>query len=98
MHVHAAVMKVKDDADPAVFDSVVAKLASIKGQVDGVLEVYGGPNKSDNPSSEYTHAIVVLMESHSVLARYREHPAHESAIPDLVSIVDGGFGLDIGDA
>jgi len=97
VHVHGVCVSLKDGSPEEAFESVVDKLSSIVGKVDGVIEVHGGLNKSDHPS-EYTHVIAVLMERHSVLAEYRVHPLHEEAMKELVAIVDKGVSLDVGDA
>lgn len=97
MHVHAVLLTLKPDAEPGGFEAVVEALQGIVGQVDGVLSVYGGPNKSDH-ETHFTHSIVVLMDTHSVLQPYRAHPLHDKAVPILASVIGDSASMDIGDA
>jgi hypothetical protein len=97
MHVHAVALSLKADAPPGDFERVVELLQGVVPEVEGMIAVYGGPNQSDYPSA-FTHAIVIVMESHAVLAPYRAHPKHVAAIPLLTAIVGVSASLDLGGA
>jgi hypothetical protein len=94
MHVHAALVSLQDGTPPADFDAIVAKLRIVAGEVDGVIDVFAGPNRSDH-AGMLTHAIVVLMESDAVLGPWRAHPVHEDATRELRRITAAGAGLDL---
>jgi len=57
-------------------------LASLRGQVPGVIDLQVGPNFTDRANG-YTHGLLVTLESKEALSAYGPHPAHAAVAGPL---------------
>jgi riboflavin synthase len=96
VHIHIAMFKWKDAANPLEIEKAVSEIRGLRNKVPGIIDIRCGANRHAE-SKGLTHAIVVLAESKQALDAYREHPEHRRAASVIARMEADGLGCDFED-
>jgi hypothetical protein len=94
MIIHIALFKWRDDVSEEEIASVIGEIQSLKGKINGVIELYCGKNFS-KWSKGYTHAVIVQVKDRKSLDTYRNHPEHLPIAKKVEELAEDSIGIDI---
>jgi hypothetical protein len=99
---HVVLLRPKAAATPAEIEAAIARVAALKGVVEGIVDVRTGANTSpEGLARGYTHGFVMDFTDAAARDAYLPHPRHKEAGAALVAVADGGidgilvFDLDL---
>ncbi|MHC4850316.1 MAG: Dabb family protein, partial [Planctomycetota bacterium] len=72
---HVVLFAVTPETDSEKVDEMVAAVRELPSRIPGIVSVSIGQN-FNNRGKNYTHGLVVRLESSEALDTYLEHPAH----------------------
>jgi quinol monooxygenase YgiN len=91
MILHCVFTALRGDVDSAEREAVMAALAALQGQIDGMLGFEHGPNRDyEGLSKGYDWGFVARFRDRAALAAYDAHPDHKAAGARLVALCTGG--------
>lgn len=91
---HVVLFAVTPGTDSEQVDEMVAAVRELPSRIPGIVSVSIGQN-FNNRGKNYTHGLVVRLESSEALDTYLEHPAHVEVVEDKIRpIVDDVLALD----
>ena len=100
---HCVFCDIRADVTEDQVAGVMARLASLQGQVDGMLAFRHGPNRDfEAKSARYGVGFICTFRDRAAHLAYEQHPVHQAAGRDLVALCNGGvdgiavFDLEIG--
>ncbi len=88
---HCVFCKIPEDVDPEERDAVMAGLAALGSEIDGMVSFDAGPNRDyEGRSAGFSHGFVAVFRDRQSLYTYDAHPMHKSYGRRLVDLCDGG--------
>lgn len=103
MILHCVHCAVRGDADADDLAAVMAELAALVGEVDGMTDLRHGVNRDfEGKSAGFPYGFVATFRDRAALAAYDAHPRHRAAARRLVAACEGGadgivvHDLDVG--
>ncbi|KAJ1999612.1 hypothetical protein H4R26_004990 [Coemansia thaxteri] len=84
--VHVVLLPVRRDVPEEYVEQVVAELCELKNTIEFVRSARCGKTVTSR-GKQFTHALVVELESADQLPRYQEHPAHQAVLAKIKKIV-----------
>ena len=94
MHLHGVLFEWNDGTSPEAIEAVFDQMRAFPGKIPGVVNVWAGPNTSEIPT-EFTHALMVMLESVDDLPAYRAHPLHVEAAREMPAMIKGRVPLEL---
>ncbi|MEC9340054.1 MAG: Dabb family protein [Pseudomonadota bacterium] len=89
---HMVFMKLKPSASQADVDKLFGMLAGVKDQLDGLMEVHGGPYSSpEGINRGFTHGFSMDFKDAASRDTYLPHPAHMKIAEAVGPLLDGSF-------
>ncbi len=89
---HMVFMKLKADAPQADIDKLFGLLYGLKGNLDGLVEVHGGPYSSpEGINRGFTHGFSMDFKDAASRDAYLPHPEHMKIAEAVGGILDGSF-------
>lgn len=91
---HIVLFQVKPYVEPGAVDQMFEGLRVLKDVVPGIIDLSVGRNFTDRGKG-YNCGLVVRLESRQALELYRDHPAHQAVLNNLIKpIVDDVLAVD----
>ena len=88
---HAVFFAVRPGADAG---PMVQALSGLRDEIPGIVSLSVGENFTQR-GKQFTHGLVVRLESRDALQAYLDHPAHVAAVEDHVKpVLDDLLALD----
>lgn len=101
---HCVFCDIPDSVPQARIDGIVARFAALVGQVPGMTGFSAGINRDfEAKSGRYRHGFICRFTDRTAHLAYENHPEHQAAGAELVSICTGGhagiivFDLEVAD-
>ncbi len=91
---HVVLFRWNPATTPDQVDAAAAALLGMQGKIPEVRRVAFGPNLAES-RSEYTHALLVVVDDMAAVKRYVDHPHHvEVAKTYLLPIREARLAID----
>lgn len=88
---HCVFCAITPQTREAEVESVFSRLASLVGEVEGMLSFHAGPNRDfERKSTPYSHGFICRFQDRDAHLAYERHPVHVAAGRDLVALCVGG--------
>jgi hypothetical protein len=89
---HVVLMKVRPDTPTTQTGKIFRDLASLVGQVPGLLDFSGGAySTTEGLNQGFTHGFVMTFADEASRDGYLPHPLHEFVKSQIVAVLDGGL-------
>ena len=89
---HIVLMKVRPETPTAQTDKIFRDLASLVGQVQGLLDFSGGAYSTiEGLNQGFSHGFVMTFADEASRDGYLPHPLHEFVKSQIVAVLDGGL-------
>ncbi|KAJ2706522.1 hypothetical protein FB645_001532 [Coemansia sp. IMI 203386] len=84
--IHIVLLPVKADAPKEVVDQVVSELNALEQKIPFVIRSRCGKTVTQR-GQQYTHALLVELESGDQLQTYADHPDHQTVLSKIKNII-----------
>ncbi|KAJ1721126.1 hypothetical protein LPJ53_004311 [Coemansia erecta] len=84
--IHIVLLPVKTDASPQLVAAVVEELNALAQHIPFVISSRCGQTVTQR-GKQYTHGLVVELESAGQLQAYADHPVHQAVLTKISQIV-----------
>jgi hypothetical protein len=93
MVIHIALFKWRSDVPKKDIIQVMNDISLLKERISEVIDLYCGENFS-KWAKNYTHAVIVKVESKEKLNVYRNHPDHIIVAKRVEELEEDSIGID----
>lgn len=80
---HIVLFKFKADASTEAVRHIQERLASLKSQIPGIVDLTVGENFCER-NQGFTHGIVVRFDNRASLEAYLPHPSHQAVVQETI--------------
>lgn len=89
---HMVMLKLKPEAAQADVDHLFGLLSGLRGKLDGLVDVHGGPYSSpEGINRGFTHGFSMDFTDAASRDAYLPHPEHMKIAESVGGILDGTF-------